>query len=114
MPSTVIMEGPAAKERKRYIGFRVSVAEGPPPDRRAMVEAMDEACRAARLPDRKRLTVFTGELGIAKCPHREQAAMLRAMASIDCIGGRAATVETLVTSGTIKKVKGHLGPGVDD
>jgi hypothetical protein len=44
MPSTVIMEGPATKERKRYIGFRVSVAEGPPPERRAMVEAMDEAC----------------------------------------------------------------------
>jgi RNase P/RNase MRP subunit POP5 len=107
------MDGPGEKERKRYVGFRVSIAQGPAPDRGEMVEALDRACRAAHLVDRKRLTVFTGELGIAKCLHREQRAMVRALRSIDSIGGRPATVETLVTSGTIKKVKAHLGPDVD-
>jgi RNase P/RNase MRP subunit POP5 len=113
MASTVTMEGPAVRERKRYIGFRVSVSEGPPPDRKAMVGAMDAACRAVGLVDRKRLTAFSGNLGIAKCEHLEQGSMIRALNSIQSIGGRPATVETLVTSGTIKKVKAHLGPDVD-
>ena len=91
------------------MGFRVTVDGGPPPDRSAMVEAMDRASRAAGLPDRRRLTVFTGEVGIAKCEHLEQGAMISALASIEEIGGHPARVETLVTSGTIKKVKGHLG-----
>ncbi len=95
--------------RKRYVGFRVTVPEGPPPDRREMVTSLDLACRAARLRDAKRLTVFTGELGIARCEHTETRAMVRALTSIDRVGDRPASVETLVTSGTIKKVKGHLG-----
>jgi RNase P/RNase MRP subunit POP5 len=103
------MEGPPRRERRRYVGFRVAVDGGPPPDRSAMVEALDRASRASGLPDRRRLTVFTGELGIAKCEHKELEAMRAALRSIDRIGGLSARVETLVSSGTIKKVKAHLG-----
>jgi len=75
---------------------------------------MDRACRAVQLPDAKRLTMFTGNLGIAKCEHSEVEAMVRALSSIDRIDERSASVETLVTSGTIKKVKGHLGLDKND
>lgn len=114
MASTVPMVDPTARGRKRYVGFRVHMEGGPPPDRRTMVEALDRACRSLHLPDRKRLTVFTGELGIAKCEHTEVDDTLRALASIDHLGGASARVETLVTSGTIKKVKGHLGLNRDE
>ena len=80
-----------------------------PPDRRAMVEAMDAACRSEGLPDRRRLTVFTGDRGIARCDHTEVEVTLRALRSIEEVGGSRASVVTVVTSGTIKKVKAHLG-----
>ena len=97
------------RRRRRYVGFRVQVEGDALPDRRAMVEALDLVSRAAGLPDRRRLTVFDGETGIAKCGHLEQEAMVRALSSIDSVGGSPARVETVVTSGTIKKVKAHLG-----
>jgi len=103
------MTGSARRPKWRYLGFRVRVEGGRPPDRQAMVEALDGASREARLVDRKRLTVFTGEQGIARCERSELGPMRRALASIDRVGGRPARVETLVTSGTIKKVKAHLG-----
>ena len=78
-----------------------------------MLEALDEASRAQDLSERRRLTIFTGLVGIAKCDHREVEGMVRALTSIDKIDGRPAKVETLVTSGTIKKVKSHLGIGRD-
>jgi RNase P/RNase MRP subunit POP5 len=78
-----------------------------------MVTALDLACRAEGLPDRRRLTVFTGEQGIARCPHDEVEATLRALTSIQEVAGGRTRVETLVTSGTIKKVKAHLGIGRD-
>jgi RNase P/RNase MRP subunit POP5 len=109
MASAVHMGEGRQRVRKRYVGFRVTVDQGPAPDRRAMVVSLDRACRAVNLPDAKRLTVFTGHLGIAKCVHTEAAALVRALSSIDRIGDRSASVETVVTSGTIKKVKGHLG-----
>ena len=102
------MEEPG-RVRWRYVGFRISVEGDKPPDRKAMVEALDRVSNAAGLPQTRRLTVFTGELGIARCLHRERDAMVGALSSIDTVGGRPARVETLVTSGTIKKVKGHLG-----
>ena len=74
-----------------------------------MVRAIDIASRAAGLDDRKRLTVFTGDLGIVRCRHMEQEAMVECISSIREVDGRPARAETLITSGTIKKVKGHLG-----
>lgn len=74
-----------------------------------MVTSLDEACGSAGLPERRRLTVFTDGAGIARCTHAEQPAMVAALTSIEEVGGRPVRVLTLVTSGTIKKVKGHLG-----
>ena len=89
------MEDPLRKERRRYVGFRVTVEGGPAPDRSAMVEALDRASRASGLPDRRRLTVFTGDLGIAKCEHLELEAMVAALTSIREVGGIHAQVEGL-------------------
>ncbi len=102
------MDAPGRK-RWRYIGFRVSVEGGATPDRGAMVTAMDRACRAAGLPEMRRLTVFDDGKGIAKCLRTEREVMATALSSIDTVGGLPARVDTLVTSGTIKKVKAHLG-----
>jgi RNase P/RNase MRP subunit POP5 len=74
-----------------------------------MVEALDRAVREAGLPDRRRLTVFTGTLGIATCGHDERDPIIAALSSIGLVDGRPARVTTLVTSGTIKNVKAHLG-----
>lgn len=93
------------------MGFTVEMADGRPPQRAELVEALDAASRSAGLPDARRLTVFTGDLGIARCSHQELDAMVKALASIVEVGGRRAIVRTTVTSGTIKKVKGHLGLG---
>lgn len=95
--------------RRRYVGFRVAMERGAPPDRQAMVEALDAAADGAGLRRDRRLTIFSGELGIARCGHTEVAAMTEALRGIRTVDGRGARVETLVTSGTIKKVKGHLG-----
>jgi RNase P/RNase MRP subunit POP5 len=103
------MVAPDRRERKRYIGFRLVMDTGPAPDRSGMVRALDVATRAAGLPDKKRLTVFTGELGIVRCEHLEQGAMIDCIGSIQEVDGKSARAETLITSGTIKKVKGHLG-----
>ncbi len=103
------MTGSASRPKWRYVGFRVLAEGGPPPDRRAMTDALDKVCGEAGLQERKRLTVFTGELGVARCERSELGPMRAALSSIGTIGGRSARVETLVTSGTIKKVKAHLG-----
>jgi RNase P/RNase MRP subunit POP5 len=103
------MVDPRRSGRKRYIGFRVDMEQGPLPDRTQMVVALDRAVDQVGLPKKKRLTLFTGALGIARCDHREQADMVGALQAIHEVGGRGATVRTLVTSGTIKKVKAHLG-----
>ncbi len=79
-----------------------------------MVNALDTAARAAGLPDRRRLTVFNGTLGIARCGHLERDALVGALNTIDAVDGRRASVQTLVTSGTIKKVKAHLGPTAEE
>jgi RNase P/RNase MRP subunit POP5 len=105
------MVGNGPKERKRYIGFRIEALEGDPPSRNEMVDALDEASRANGLPDRRRLTVFEGNMGIAKCLHEEQGDMTSALNGIGEVAGRRVNVTTVITSGTIKKVKGHLGIG---
>jgi RNase P/RNase MRP subunit POP5 len=103
------MPGDRPEGKRRYIGFSVEMEEGEPPGRGAMVTALDNAARTAGLQDSRRLTVFTGTLGIARCGHLVKDALVEALNTIDAIDGRHARVNTLVTSGTIKKVKAHLG-----
>ena len=103
------MDDKKARPRKRYIGFRLEREGGGSVQRSSMVEAMDRATREVDLPERRRLTVFTGDMGIVRCEQREREAMMAALASIDEVDGRPVRVVTLVTSGTIKKVKTHLG-----
>jgi len=83
-------------------------AHAPPTGREAMTSALDVACEAAGLPRGRRLTVFDGRMGIARCAHDERDALVAALRSIREAGGMAVTVETLAVSGTIKKAKAHL------
>jgi RNase P/RNase MRP subunit POP5 len=104
----------AARPRRRYVAFVVHVvsdgpgAPAPPPGREALTSALDAACEAAGLPRARRLTVFDGRRGIARCAHRELDALVAALRSIREAGGTTVRLETLATSGTIKKAKAHL------
>lgn len=65
------------------------------------------------LPDdaRPRLVRFTGTEGIVRCGHRAKERVIDALRSIRTVGGQHATVETLGTSGTIRKAtKKYLAP----
>ena len=105
------MSPPARPKRQRYIGFTVEVASGEAPSRPSVVEAIDSACAASGLSRGRRLTVFDGRVGILKGTAHEKDALLEALRGITRIGGVQASVETVVSSGTIKKVKGLLGIG---
>ncbi len=74
-----------------------------------MVEAIDRACDAVGLPRGRRLTAYDGRAGVLKGTAKERDALLVALGGITEIGGVQASVETVTTSGTIKKVKGLLG-----
>jgi len=101
----------APRPRRRYVPFVVEVLGGAdcaPPGREAMTAALDAACGSAGLPRARRLTVFDGRRGIARCAHDERDALVAALRAVLEVGGTAVRIEPLATSGTIKKAKAHL------
>lgn len=104
MPST----RPGGRQRRRYVAFIVDARQAEPPARDAFVAALDAACTAEGLSAGRRLTLYDGRSGVARCSHTEQAALLRALCSIARAGGTDVAVSTVATSGTIKKAKDHL------
>ncbi len=112
-PPVPASERGAERPRRRYVAFTLEIPDvavtGPPPGREAMTAALDAACEAAGLPRVRRLTVFDGRRGIARCAHDERDVLVAALRSILAVGGAPARVVPLATSGTIKKAKAHLG-----
>lgn len=85
--------------RTRYVAFRV--AQGAPVPRPAM---------AAALPEWARLTRFDGTHGLVRCLHTQRDALLEAMGAIARAGNREVRVETIATSGTLRKAAESLPP----
>ncbi len=89
--------------RNRYVGF---VIQGGKTTRRKMISAIrssfdkDEYHRISPW-----LTVFDGEKGIVRCQHHGNDRVVEVLNKIEVEGGK---VKTVVTSGTIKKVKDRL------
>lgn len=85
--------------RTRYVAFRL---DGGPLPRPVL---------AGALPPSAKLTRFDGTWGILRTTHRERDALLEALAAPRRLAGRDVVVETLVTSGTIRKAAEALPPG---
>lgn len=77
--------------RTRYVAFRL---DGGPLPRPVL---------AGALPPYAKLTRFDGTWGILRTTHRDRDALLAFLAQPRRLAGRDVHVETLVTSGTIRK-----------
>lgn len=84
--------------RTRYLAFRL---HGGPLPRQAL---------AGILPPTAKLTRFDGTHGIVRTTHRERDAVQAFLGGVTKAGGRDARVETLATSGTIRKAAEALPP----
>ncbi len=89
-------------ERLRYIGF---VLQGSRTDRRNMINAIRRSFQDEYDEIKPWLTVFDGKKGIIRCRHFGKERTIEILNSIDICGGK---VKTLISSGTIKKVKKRL------
>jgi len=67
--------------------------------------ALMRAARATNLQDSFRITVYEGDFGILKVPHRFKDDAIEALSMVDSVSGTPAKVTTLRTSGTIKTLK---------
>lgn len=89
--------------RWRYIAFRV---EGDRQfARNDFLGALLKAARNTNLQDSFRITVYGGNFGILKVPHRFKEDAIEALGSVVDVRGVPVKVTTLRTSGTIKTLK---------
>jgi RNase P/RNase MRP subunit POP5 len=89
------------KARYRYIAFHL--------DREVSREPLMNAIKARRGEMRAWLTYFDGEYGILKCGWLDKERAIELLRSIESIGNNEVKIETIRTSGTIKKVKKIIG-----
>jgi ribonuclease P/MRP protein subunit POP5 len=90
--------------RRRYIAFRVETESRPSRDE------MAEAIRRAAGPPEEgvegpRLVVWTPRGGLVRCAHTAKEQTIALLRGIDQVAGREARVETLGTSGTIRRAR---------
>lgn len=88
--------------RTRYVAFRL--VQGGPLTRSAL---------AGALPPSAKLTRFDGTHGIVRTTHTDRDAVVAALQEIASVGGRAITMETLATSGTIRAAARALPPDAE-
>jgi ribonuclease P/MRP protein subunit POP5 len=94
--------------RNRYVAFRLEGGEGA--TRGEMEGALREAARGLPVEARPELLRFAEGKGIVRCGHRHRDAVVEALRTIRSVGRQGARVETLGTSGTIRKaVEKYLG-----
>lgn len=84
-------------ERQRYVAFRVDAEAAVTMD--GLVETLRE------LNDWAWVVAFDGSEGILRCPHTRKDDAIELLRGLEAIGGVAADVETLGTSGTIAKCR---------
>jgi RNase P/RNase MRP subunit POP5 len=89
--------------RWRYIAFRLEGERQFP--RNDFLGALLKAARNTNLQDSFRITVYEGDFGILKVPHRFKDDAIEALTSVADVRGVPAKVTTLRTSGTIKTLK---------
>ncbi len=90
-------------ERWRYVAFSI---EGETPfTRNDFLGSLLRVSKGTPLQDSFRITVFEGDFGILKVPHRLKDESITVLTSMDSVKGTPCKVVTLKTSGTIKTLK---------
>lgn len=93
----------APGEKWRYIAFKI---EGEATfARNDFLGALLRRSRGTALGDTFRITVFDRNFGILKVPHRLKDDAIEVLGSVDEVRGVPCRVDTLRTSGTIRKLK---------
>ena len=90
-------------ERWRYIAF--AIGSDCVVERADFLNALMAASRGTPLGVTFRITVFEGNFGILKVPHTLKDEAIRVLRSVEQVRGAPCTVDTLLTSGTIKTLK---------
>lgn len=90
-------------ERWRYIAFSIEGSRSF--TRGDLLNALLQKSRHSPLNDSFRITVFEGNFGILKVPHKLKDEAINALASVDSIVDMPCKVIPLKTSGTIKTLK---------
>lgn len=85
--------------RTRYLAFRLAGA------------SLSRAALSNALPPSARLTRFDGVHGVLRTPHRERDAVQAFLDDVTHVGGKPVRVETLATSGTLRKAAEALPKG---
>jgi RNase P/RNase MRP subunit POP5 len=102
-------------QKSRYIAFRIDGDE--PFARGDFLSALLHESRGTALDDLFRITVFEGNFGILKVPHRLKDSAIEVLSSVTSVKGAPCRVVTLKTSGTIKtlkeKFREFIGTGED-
>ena len=95
--------------RSRYIGFVVETGRGV--GREELTRALGDSARVLGGHFSFQLTVFEGGRGILRVPHRLKLDSVLLLSSVRTIGRERIPVRirTVVTSGTIRKVKERMG-----
>ncbi len=90
-------------EKYRYIAFKIE--GGPSFARNDFLSALLRDSRGTDLGDSFRITVFEGDFGILKVPHKLKEPALLVLSSMTSVAGVPCRVVTLKTSGTIRTLK---------
>jgi len=90
-------------EKWRYIAFKIE--GGQSFARSDFLSALLHDSRGSALGDSFRITVFEGDFGILKVPHKLKENALTVLTSMNSVKGVPCKVVTLKTSGTIRTLK---------
>ncbi|OGS57142.1 MAG: hypothetical protein A3K60_08080 [Euryarchaeota archaeon RBG_19FT_COMBO_56_21] len=90
-------------EKYRYIAFKIE--GGPSFTRSDFLSALLHHSRGTELNDSFRITVFEGDFGILKVPHKLKEPAISVLSSMTSVAGVPCKVATLKTSGTIRTLK---------
>lgn len=93
------------KIRKRYVAFRV-VSDNDA-ERRDIISAINRKYFSGweGKIECPWLTVFEGNQGIVRCRHTDKDGTIELLRSIEDIGNKNVRIETIKTSGTMRKLK---------
>lgn len=91
------------RERWRYIAFKVE--GGAKVARKDFLGALISAAEGTPVAKSFRITVFEGDFGILKVPHKLKDDAIAMLRSVESVGGAGYRIVTLKTSGTIRTLK---------
>lgn len=90
-------------EKYRYIAFKIE--GGSSFARNDFLSALLRESRGTELDDAFRITVFEGDFGILKVPHKLKDPAISVLSAMTSVAGAPCKVVTLKTSGTIRTLK---------